>query len=84
MSVSSLHKHFKIVIGISPLQYIKKLKLQEAKRLMILENMDIEGAAFFVGYQSTSQFSREYTNYFGITPSKHVKEKRNNHNIKLD
>jgi AraC-like DNA-binding protein len=78
MSVSSFHKHFKKIIGISPLQYIKKLKLQEAKRLMILENMDIEGASFYVGYQSTSQFSREYTNYFGITPSKQVKDKRYN------
>lgn len=73
MSISSFHKHFKAITGISPLQYAKKLKLQEAKRLMIFENMDIEGAAFYVGYQSTSQFSREYSSYFGIPPAKHIK-----------
>ena len=76
MSVSSFHKHFKTTIGISPLQYTKRLKLQEAKRLMILENMDIEGASFYVGYQSTSQFSREYSKYFGIAPAKHIKNLR--------
>ena len=73
MSVSSFHKHFKVITGISPLQYAKKLKLLEAKRLMTLENMDIEGAAFYVGYQSTSQFSREYSSYFGMAPGKHKK-----------
>ena len=73
MSISSFHKHFKTITGISPLQYAKKLKLLEAKRLMTLENMDIEGAAFYVGYQSTSQFSREYSSYFGMAPGKHKK-----------
>lgn len=73
MSISSFHKNFKIVTGISPLQYIKKIKLQEAKRLMTLENMDIAGASFYVGYKSCSQFSREYTKYFGMPPSKHIK-----------
>lgn len=77
MSVSSFHKHFKTITGISPLQYTKKLKLQAAKRLMTLENMDIEGAAFYVGYQSTSQFSREYSSYFGIAPSKHIRSLKN-------
>jgi AraC-like DNA-binding protein len=72
MSISSFYKHFKIITGISPLQYTKKLKLLEAKRLMILENMDIEGASFYVGYQSTSQFSREYTRYFGVSPKKDI------------
>ncbi|RXJ82385.1 AraC family transcriptional regulator [Arcobacter sp. F2176] len=55
----------------------KKLKLLEAKRLMTLENMDIEGAAFYVGYQSTSQFSREYSSYFGMAPGKHVRSLKN-------
>ena len=73
MSISSFHKNFKTIIGISPLQYIKKLKLLESKRLMTLENMDIEGVSFYVGYQSTSQFSREYKNYFGISPGKDKK-----------
>lgn len=73
MSISSFHKYFKTITGISPLQYTKRLKLQEAKRLMSLENMDIEGASFYVGYQSTSQFSREYSRYFGMTPAKHIR-----------
>ncbi|WP_320035067.1 AraC family transcriptional regulator [Halarcobacter sp.] len=76
MSISSFHKNFKIVVGISPLQYIKKIKLQEAKRLMTLENMDISGASFYVGYKSCSQFSREYSSYFGMSPSKHIKSLR--------
>jgi AraC-like DNA-binding protein len=77
MSISSFHKHFKTITGLSPLRYSKKLKLLEAKRLMTLENMDIEGAAFYVGYQSTSQFSREYSSYFGMAPGKHVRSLRN-------
>jgi AraC-like DNA-binding protein len=77
MSISSFHKNFKTIIGISPLQYVKKLKLLEAKRLMTLENMDIEGVSFYVGYQSTSQFSREYKNYFGISPGKDKKGYKN-------
>ncbi|WP_258238606.1 hypothetical protein [Arcobacter sp. F2176] len=44
---------------------------------MTLENMDIEGAAFYVGYQSTSQFSREYSSYFGMAPGKHVRSLKN-------
>ena len=75
MSESSFYKHFKTVTGISPLQYSKKIKLQEARRLMTLENMDITGAAFYVGYESTSQFSREYSSYFGTPPSRHIKYK---------
>ena len=77
MSISSFHKNFKTIIGISPLQYVKKLKLLEAKRLMTLENMDIEGVSFYVGYQSTSQFSREYKNYFGISPGKDKRRDKN-------
>lgn len=73
MSISSFHKQFKTIVGISPLKYSKKLKLQEAKRLMVFENMDIEGASFYVGYKSTSQFSREYSSYFGMSPSLHIK-----------
>lgn len=65
MSISSFHKHFKTITGVSPLQYAKKLKLLEAKRLMTLENMDIEGAAFYVGYQNS-----EYSSYFGMSPGK--------------
>ncbi len=77
MSLPSFYKHFKIITGMSPLQYSKKIKLQEAQRLMSLENMDIEGTAFYIGYQSSSQFSREYTSYFGQSPSKHIKSLKN-------
>lgn len=79
MSISSFHKHFKAITGISPLQYSKKLKLLEAKRLITLENMDIEGAAFYVGYQSTSQFNREYSSYFGMAPGRYKKSLNNQH-----
>lgn len=73
MSVSSFFKYFKTFTALSPLQYRKIRKLQEARRLMITQNMDISGAAFQVGYLSTSQFSREYTSYFGINPSVDIK-----------
>ena len=73
MSVSSFHKHFKIITAISPLQFIKKQRLQKAKNLMLIENMDITGASYYVGYQSVSQFSREYSDYFGLNPSNDIK-----------
>lgn len=73
MSVSSFHKHFKIITAVSPLQYIKKQRLQKAKNLMLIENMDITGASYYVGYQSISQFSREYSDYFGLNPSSDIK-----------
>ena len=73
MSVSSFHKHFKIITSVSPIQYIKKQKLQKAKSLMLSENMDVSGASYYVGYQSVSQFSREYSSYFGVSPSIDIK-----------
>lgn len=73
MSISSFHKHFKTITSVSPLKYIKIQRLQKAKSLMVSENMDITGASFSVGYQSPSQFSREYTSYFGISPSLDIK-----------
>jgi len=76
MSVSAFHKHFKTVTQVSPLQYIKIQRLQNAKRLMVSENMDVSGASFHVGYQSVSQFSREYSNYFGMSPSEDIKRFR--------
>jgi len=76
MSISAFHKHFKNVTQVSPLQYIKMQRLQNAKRLMVSENMDVSGASFHVGYQSVSQFSREYSNYFGMSPSEDVKRFR--------
>lgn len=73
MSVSNFFKYFKTFTALTPLQYRKIQKLQEARRLMITQNMDISGAAFQVGYLSNSQFSREYTSYFGINPSLDIK-----------
>jgi len=68
MSASGLHHHFKAVTALSPLQYQKRLRLQEARRLMLSEALDAATAAYRVGYQSPSQFSREYRRLFGAPP----------------
>lgn len=73
MSISSFHKHFKTITSVSPLQYIKIQRLQKAKNLILSDNMDITGASYEVGYQSASQFSREYSRYFGISPRLDIK-----------
>jgi AraC-like DNA-binding protein len=69
MSPSTLHHHFKSVTAMSPLQYQKQLRLQEARRLMLGEGMDAASAGYQVGYESPSQFSREYRRLFGASPS---------------
>lgn len=68
MSESSLHAHFKKVTTLSPLQYQKHLRLYEARRLLLGETSSAADAGFRVGYQSASQFSREYARYFGQPP----------------
>ncbi len=68
MSPSSLHHHFKAVTAMSPLQYQKQLRLQEARRLMLSEMVDAATAGHRVGYESPSQFSREYSRLFGEPP----------------
>jgi len=68
MSVSSLHHHFKAVTAMSPLQYQKQLRLQEGRRLMLAGDVDVSAAAHRVGYESPSQFSREYSRLFGTPP----------------
>jgi AraC-like DNA-binding protein len=68
MSPSSFHHHFKQVTSMSPLQYQKQLRLLEARRLMLAENCNAISAADRVGYESPSQFSREYTRMFGAAP----------------
>ncbi|MCR5874953.1 AraC family transcriptional regulator [Phenylobacterium sp. J426] len=70
MSPSALHQHFKAVTAMSPLQYQKQLRLQEARRLMIGEARDAQAAGFEVGYESPSQFSREYARLFGAPPAR--------------
>jgi AraC-like DNA-binding protein len=72
MSRSALHAHFKTVTAMSPLQYQKQLRLQEARRLMMGEAMDAARAAYEVGYESPSQFSREYRRLFGNPPARDV------------
>ena len=69
MSLSGFHHHFKEITTLSPLQYQKSLRLMEAKRLIFQENMAIAETAYQVGYESPSQFSREYKRYFGLAPS---------------
>jgi AraC-like DNA-binding protein len=68
MSVSALHHQFKAVTAMSPLQYQKQLRLQEARRLMLFGDIDVAIAAHRVGYESASQFSREYSRFFGAPP----------------
>lgn len=70
MSVSSFHQHFKAATAMSPLQYQKALRLQEARRLLMTTTMDSQHVAYTVGYASVSQFSREYRRHFGETPSR--------------
>jgi AraC-like DNA-binding protein len=72
MSPSAFHLHFKGLTAMSPLQYQKRLRLQEARRLMLGEGLDAASAAFRVGYESPSQFSREYRRMFGAPPRKDV------------
>lgn len=72
MSTSTLHHHFKALTALSPLQYQKQLRLQEARRLMLAERMDAANAAFQVGYESPSQFNREYSRLFGAPPLRDI------------
>lgn len=70
MSTSSLHHHFKAVTAMSPLQYQKHLRLHEARRLLLSDGLDASAVAHRVGYESASQFSREYRRLFGVPPSR--------------
>ncbi|WP_088225073.1 AraC family transcriptional regulator [Desulfosporosinus sp. FKB] len=72
MSVSVFHKHFKEVTSMSPLQYQKALRLQEARHLMLSRQMDAMTACQMVGYASASQFSRDYSSYFGNPPRRDI------------
>lgn len=72
MSLSSLHFHFKEVTGMSPLQYQKQIRLQEARRLILAQALDAASAGHRVGYDSPSQFSREYSRLFGAPPRRDI------------
>lgn len=72
MSPSSLHQHFKAVTGMTPIQYQKRIRLQQARRSLFFEAIDIGEACVKVGYQSHSQFSKDYRRYFGRLPKDDV------------
>lgn len=76
MSVASLHRHFKEVTNMSPIQFQKQLRLQEARQLLLSESTDAADVAFRVGYESPSQFSREYSRMFGLPPKQDIKRLR--------
>ncbi|WP_041959357.1 AraC family transcriptional regulator [Sulfurospirillum arsenophilum] len=73
MSESSLYQNFKTITSLSPIQFQKKLRLEEAKQMLSVRKIDISEVAFLVGYESPSQFSREYSRMFGVPPSEHLK-----------
>lgn len=77
MSVSGFHHHFKAVTAMSPLQYQKQIRLQEARRLMLGEGMDVASASFRVGYEDPSYFSRDYKKLFGAPPQRDIAKLRN-------
>jgi AraC-like DNA-binding protein len=72
MSPSSFHQHFKAVTGMTPIQYQKRIRLHEARRILLMDSFDIGEASFRVGYQSRSQFSKDYRQYFGRLPKDDV------------
>ena len=72
MAPTTFHRHFRKVTSVSPIQYQKNLRLHEGKRLMIAENEPVAEAAYAVGYESPTQFSREYKRLFGAPPKRDV------------
>ena len=76
MSPSAFHQHFKSITSMTPVQFQKALRLQEARSLMINKVMDVSRASYEVGYSSVSQFSREYSLHFGKSPTKDVADAR--------
>lgn len=76
MSIPTFHAHFKSVTGTSPIQYIKSVRLHQARLLMIRDNLTAAAAAARVGYESSSQFNREFKRIFGRSPGEEVREMR--------
>jgi AraC-like DNA-binding protein len=81
MSPSSLHEHFKAVTKMTPLEYQKQLRLQEARRLMLSGGTNASGAGFAVGYESPSQFNREYARLFGAPPRRDIEQLQRSGNL---
>jgi AraC-like DNA-binding protein len=76
MGVSTLHHHFRALTAMSPLQYQKQVRLQAARERMLMDGLDAASAAFEVGYESASQFSREYSRFFGQPPMRDIRTLR--------
>jgi AraC-like DNA-binding protein len=76
MGVSTLHHHFRALTAMSPLQYQKQLRLQAARERMLMDGVDAASAAFEVGYESASQFNREYSRFFGQPPKRDIQTLR--------
>lgn len=76
MSTSTFHHHFRSLTSLSPLQFQKQLRLHEARRLMLVDHLDAATASFEVGYESPSQFSREYSRQFGSPPQRDISNLR--------
>ncbi len=76
MSVSTFHHYFRVLTAMSPLQYQKRLRLQAARGRMLLDGIDAASAAFEVGYESASQFNREYSRFFGQPPMRDIRALR--------
>ena len=76
MSPSTFRQHFRAITGMSPLQFQKQLRLQEARQLMLNQSLDAGNAAGLVGYESASQFSREYSRLFGAPPQRDIQRMR--------
>jgi len=83
MSVSGFHHHFKAVTALSPLQFQKQIRIQEARRLMLSEDLDVASAAYRVGYNDASYFNREYKSIFGVPPMRDVQRLRETANAFL-
>jgi AraC-like DNA-binding protein len=76
MGESTLHGHFRALTAMSPLQYQKQLRLQQARGRMLVDGVDATTAAFEVGYESASQFNREYSRLFGQPPMRDIRTLR--------
>src|SRR5580692_2012729 len=76
MGVSTLHHHFRALTAMSPLQYQKQLRLHAARERMLMDGLDAASAAFEVGYESASQFNREYSRFFGQPPMRDIRTLR--------
>ncbi len=84
MGVSTLHHHFRSLTAMSPLQYQKHLRLHMARERMLADGLDAASAAFEVGYESASQFSREYSRFFGRPPMRDIKAMRDSKMLAID